>query len=397
MNQTYPLVPLGKLLIRKKEEINIQELDTYIRITIRMNGQGIVIRDHVSGSEIGTKNQFVIKAGQLVLSKIDARNGAFGILKNDCNNAIITGNFWAFDVNHDLLDIRYFDYLTKTHLFIDFCIRASDGTTNRLYLQEPIFLSMKIPLPSLLEQRRIVARVEEIVGKVQEVRSLRQKALKQTEVLQVVESTKLFSNIPTNGQLADVLYGKPRNGWSARCNNMPGGIAVLSLGAVTGFSYREKEFKRTSELVSHDANYWLKPGDLLITRSNTPELVGHAAIYNGSPFPCIYPDLMMRLDVNESKVDKKFVHRWLTCTPVRDYIKSKAKGTSPTMKKISQEIVMSIPFPCNLSLPEQRRVVAYLDELQTKIDTMKQLRKLVMKELDALLPSILDKAFKGEL
>ena len=48
-------------------------------------------------------------------------------------------------------------------------------------------------------------------------------------------------------------------------------------------------------------------------------------------------------------------------------------------------------------LTEQRRIVAYLDELQTKIDTMKQLREEAIKELDALLPSILDKAFKGEL
>lgn len=391
------MMPLSKVLTRRKYEIDIQEIDSYTRITIRMNGQGIVIRDRVTGSEIGTKKQFIIKAGQLVLSKIDARNGAFGIVPNDCSDAIITGNFWAFDVNHELLDIQYFDYLTKTPLFIDFCIKASDGTTNRLYLQEPKFLSMQIPLPPLEEQRRIVARVEELVGKFEEVRSLRQLALKQTDILQVVESTKLLSNIPTNGHLADVLYGKPRNGWSARCNNMPGGIAVLSLGAVTGFSYRETEFKRTSEIVSHDAHYWLKLGDLLITRSNTPELVGHAAIYNGSPFPCIYPDLMMRLDINESKADKKFVHRWLTCTPARDYIKSKAKGTSPTMKKISQEVVMNIPFPSDVPLSEQRRIVTYLDELQSKVNTMKRLREQAMKELDALLPSILDKAFKGEL
>ncbi|MBW4632882.1 MAG: hypothetical protein KME30_13595 [Iphinoe sp. HA4291-MV1] len=67
------------------------------------------------------------------------------------------------------------------------------------------------------------------------------------------------------------------------------------------------------------------------------------------------------------------------------------------MKKISQEIVMNIPFPSDLSIAEQRRIVAYLDELQTKVDTMKRLREEAMKELDVLLSSILDKAFKGEL
>lgn len=93
MSKDWDLVPLGKLLTRQKEEIHIQELDIYNRLTIKTNGRGIVIRDYVVGSQIGTKKQFFAKAGQLVLSKIDARNGAFGILPDECDNAIITGNF----------------------------------------------------------------------------------------------------------------------------------------------------------------------------------------------------------------------------------------------------------------------------------------------------------------
>jgi type I restriction enzyme S subunit len=49
------------------------------------------------------------------------------------------------------------------------------------------------------------------------------------------------------------------------------------------------------------------------------------------------------------------------------------------------------------SLPEQRRIVAYLDALQTKVEALKHLQSQSSTELDALLPSILDKAFKGEL
>jgi type I restriction enzyme S subunit len=48
-------------------------------------------------------------------------------------------------------------------------------------------------------------------------------------------------------------------------------------------------------------------------------------------------------------------------------------------------------------LPEQRRIVAYLDDLQANVETLKQLQAETQAELDALLPSILDKAFKGEL
>jgi type I restriction enzyme S subunit len=53
-----------------------------------------------------------------------------------------------------------------------------------------------------------------------------------------------------------------------------------------------------------------------------------------------------------------------------------------------------IPVP---SLDEQRRIVAYLDSLQSKVDALKRLQDETAKELDALLPSILDTAFKGEL
>jgi len=50
-----------------------------------------------------------------------------------------------------------------------------------------------------------------------------------------------------------------------------------------------------------------------------------------------------------------------------------------------------------LSLKKQRDIVAYLDNLQAKLDGLKQLQTQTAAELDALLPSILDKAFKGDL
>jgi len=48
-------------------------------------------------------------------------------------------------------------------------------------------------------------------------------------------------------------------------------------------------------------------------------------------------------------------------------------------------------------LPEKHRSVAYLDNLQAKVEALKRLQAETATELDALLPSILDKAFKGEL
>ena len=173
MKQAWPLVRLGDVLLRYKDALDIQDDEEYTRLTIRMNGQGVGVRDNVCGREIGTKRQFRVKAGQFLLSKIDARNGAFGLVPNDCDEAIVTGNFWAFDIASDRVVPRFIDLLTKTNLFVDYSINASSGTTNRLYLQEEKFAEQKIELPPLEEQKKIVARIDTVQQQMQAADKLR--------------------------------------------------------------------------------------------------------------------------------------------------------------------------------------------------------------------------------
>lgn len=162
MTRAWPLVKLGDVLLRYKDGLDIEEDQEYTRLTIRMNGQGVGVRDKVCGREIGTKRQFRVKAGQFLLSKIDARNGAFGLVPNDCDEAIVTGNFWAFDISFDRVVPRFIELLTKSTLFVDYSIKASSGTTNRLYLQEEKFAEQQIELPPIEEQRKIVARIDTV-------------------------------------------------------------------------------------------------------------------------------------------------------------------------------------------------------------------------------------------
>jgi len=395
MNRDWSLTSLGKVIKYRKEFIEIDDTQKYKRCRVQCHAKGVVLRDLVQGSEIKTKKQQPCRTGEFLIAEIDAKMGGFGIVPESLDGAMVSSHYFLFEINEQLLDRSFFNFFIRTPFFCEQV--AAQGSTNYAAIRPQEVLTYQIPLPPLDEQRRIVARIEELAAKVKEARGLRRHSAEEAEALTWAGSTQLVKAISSDGILAHVLNEKPRNGWSAPCNNMPEGIPVLSLGAITGFRYRETEFKRTSEYVFNDAHYWLRPGDLLMTRSNTSELVGHAAIYNGYPSPCIYPDLIMRLDVNESKADKYFVLHWLSCVLVRDYIKAKAKGTSPTMKKITQDVVMNIPFPSNFPLPEQRRIVVYLDNLQAKVNTLKRLQAETATELDALLPSILDKAFKGEL
>ena len=85
----------------------------------------------------------------------------------------------------------------------------------------------------------------------------------------------------------------------------------------------------------------------------------------------------------------------MNTTQLRERIESFCTTTAGNIG-ISATTLKSIPLPVP-PLPEQRRIVAHLDDLQAKIDSLKALQAQSAAELDALLPSILDKAFKGEL
>ncbi len=67
------------------------------------------------------------------------------------------------------------------------------------------------------------------------------------------------------------------------------------------------------------------------------------------------------------------------------------------MKKISQQAVMGTPFPSEVALTEQRRIVAYLDGVQAKVQALKHLQAESAAQLDALMPAVLERAFRGGL
>jgi type I restriction enzyme S subunit len=317
---------------------------------------------------------------------------------NDVDGCIVSDKFPTYSANLELVDPRYLHYYFRTELLWKQALLLSKGAAaiSKLTLNPPQFWDLTIPLPDLSEQRQVVVNIEELADKIEAACALRAEASRQSAVAISSWLREFMQRRVELGTLGMVLREKPRNGWSALCDNLDEGTPILTLAAVTGHQYDPTSFKRTSLPTSPEAHYWLQPGDLLITRSNTPELVGHAAIYNGLPENCIYPDLMMRLTVEEDVADKRFVWFWLQSPVVREFIRKNAKGTSPTMKKINQQTVMSIPFPVGISLKEQRQIVQYLDSIQSKVELLRNLQAQTVIELDTLLPSILYKEFRGE-
>ncbi len=394
------LARFGELLRRIERKVVIDDSTTYACVGVRWYGLGAFVRQDLLGLNIARKQHWVVKAGDILYNKLFAWKGAFAIADESVENCIVSDKFPTYAVNSELLDPSYLRYYFRAPQLANQAQNLSKGgaAISKLTLNPPQFWDLVIPMPPRLDdQRRIVARVTELEVKTDEARALRRRATAETQALVASFINQRLQGVRLDARLGDVLVEKPRNGWSARCDNVETGAPVLTLGAIRGYRYRETEFKRTSEPTSPHAHYWLREGDLLITRSNTAELVGHAAIYNGSPSPCIYPDLMMRLVIDERHAEKRFVHFWLMSPIVRAYINRVAKGTSPTMKKISQTVVMNIPFPSSLSVSEQRRFVAHISDLQTSANTLTHLQTDTSFELATLFHAILTRAFSGEL
>ena len=155
-NRKYRVLKISQLLVKNNESIIIEDEKLYKRVTVKINANGVVLRDEEYGKNIGTKRQFIAKEGQMIVSKIDARNGAFGLIPSELDGAIVTNDFPLFDINHHLVNKNYLILLAKTNLFVDFAKSCSSGTTNRQRMDMDKFLTLEIPLPSISEQEAII-------------------------------------------------------------------------------------------------------------------------------------------------------------------------------------------------------------------------------------------------
>ena len=152
-------VPLGEVLTKNEETVEIITTSNYQQITVRLWGKGVVPRGEIAGLELVSGRRFRVRSGQFILSRIDARHGAFGIVPEELDGAIATNDFPSFNINEERLAPGFLGWLSRAHKFVELCRAASEGTTNRVRLQEESFLRMLVPLPEKVEQDRIVTKL----------------------------------------------------------------------------------------------------------------------------------------------------------------------------------------------------------------------------------------------
>jgi type I restriction enzyme S subunit len=201
---------IGEFLTRSKESVRINKADTYSLVTIKMYHKGVTKRSEVKGDAIKSSTLYKIKEGQFILSGIDARNGAFGIVPKELNGAVITNDFWTHDINTSVIDIDFFYWFTTTPQFYQACIKASEGTTNRQRLQAEKFYGFEVMLPSIDKQKSWVNKFVSLKEKYDQLN----KELKQQQtylqllhkcILQKAVQGKLTEQNTTDEKAIDLL------------------------------------------------------------------------------------------------------------------------------------------------------------------------------------------------
>lgn len=193
---------IGDFLIRIKRPIQLQPDKDYKLVTIKMNHKGVVLRGTKKGGEIKSK-MYEVKKGDFILSGIDARNGAFGIVPEELDGAIVTNDFWYFKIDENIISKKLFFELTSTSWFDEICNRGSDGTTQRIRLQKDKFFIQTIPIPEKQDQPHILNKIQKFKKG-------------QSELFDEIQSQKTLVTQLKQSILQEAVQGKLTRDWRAR-------------------------------------------------------------------------------------------------------------------------------------------------------------------------------------
>lgn len=161
-NPLYKKVRIGDVVSLSKDVICVESNIEYTRLTVKLFNKGIQERDTVIGAQIGTKRQTRVKGGQFIISKIDGKSAAFGIVDSSLEGAIVTPDFLVYDIDTTQILPEYLELvLTNDAILNQFSI-SSSGTTGRRRLSQKVFENTLIALPSIDEQRNLLAKILEI-------------------------------------------------------------------------------------------------------------------------------------------------------------------------------------------------------------------------------------------
>jgi type I restriction enzyme S subunit len=343
----------------------------------------------------------LIRPGDLVISGINAAKGAIAIYSETAQKPIAaTIHYGAYIPNQERVNIKYLWWFLRSATFRDIVQHHIPGGI-KTELKAKRFLAVPVPLPPLTEQRRIVGRIEALAARVAEAQSLRREASEEAEFLAFATARKIFSNLDSKIIELGDLVDESRNGiqtgpFGAQLGSgdfLESGHPVITIGNVQYSGLETGKLKFISEEKAKQLSRFLvQEGDILFARMGT---VGRCCVVPKEAEGWVFNYHLIRVALDKSRVEPRYIH-WLirASQDIEDKLDDKIRGA--TREGVNSKIVASLP--CRVPpLEEQRRLVAYLDGLQEQVSALRAAQAETEKELSALMPSVLDRAFKGKL
>ncbi|HHC7344597.1 TPA: restriction endonuclease subunit S [Vibrio cholerae] len=379
----WPLEKLGSVLDKSENWIEVQPDKEYSEVTVRLWGKGVNLRGTKIGSEIGSSRRLSVSEGQFIISRIDARHGACGLVPKNLDGAVVTNDFPVYTPKENKILPRYLELISKTHFFVDACKRASEGTTNRVRLKEPRFFNIEIPLPDIAVQKVVVDKVDFALGKLEDIKLLRSSLLDDAQAMLISAFHKIIEGAvykpmskvaPLERRKVEIDVNAEYPELGVRCF----GNGTFHKPILEGMDVGTKKL------------YQMVPGDLVF--SNVFAWEGAIAVVKKEDEGRVGSHRFITCLPKSGVVTADFLCFYFLTTEGLEKIQAASPGGAGRNRTLGLKKLENIEVP----VPDYDKQL-WFNQLQSYVEKIKQAQSENATELEALMPSILDKAFKGEL
>ncbi len=370
---------LADVLQKNSKRVPLVYDDDYKQITVRLWGKGLALRGICKGAEIAAAEQIQVEAGQFIISKIDARHGAFGLVPPDLDGAVVSGDFPCFHVNASRMLPRFLLWLSRTEQFVSLCRGASEGSTNRVRLKEATLLTSKVALPPLSEQRRIVERLDAV--------STRLKARAEAAERQQAELAAML-----DACFAQMIVDVPRAPMAELAPLIRRPVTVVpdrSYDELGVRSFGKGTFHKpalSSLDIGNKRIFRIEPGDLIF--SNVFAWEGAIAIARPEDAGRVGSHRFITCDVDQRRITAEILRFFFLTREGLGLIGQASPGGAGRNRTLGLETLGAIRVPVP-SLEAQR----WFNNLHAKVAEVRTHQAAIAGDATALLPSMLAQIF----
>lgn len=194
--------------------------------------------------------------------------------------------------------------------------------------------------------------------------------------------------------LHDVVH-RAQYGLSAKADaDQRTGVAMLRMSNIQNGRIDPKELKYVAREGLDVQGYLVRHGDILFNRTNSPELVGKAAVFDAD-LEAVFASYVVRVECDERLIDSRYLCWWINSPWGRQWARAvRTESVSQSNINISRLLTMPVPFP---PLEEQREIVARIEELLAFGAGIERKVGASAERVDKLWRMILIRAMRGEL